>query len=94
MKTIAILFILIFGGAVIYQTYPGTDVPDYSRPHYVIEDGRVFKTYPGTTTPDYGAPEYFIERNPVYRHGKSFRDYSKRRAINFDSWTSCPDVAE
>jgi hypothetical protein len=57
---------------VIYQTYPGTDIRDYSAPSMVIErdgvqgNGIGYQTHPGTTVRDYSKPGIIIERN----HGR------------------------
>lgn len=56
----------------IWPTYPGTEIPDYTRPGYLSErrisplTGRVteesvYPTHPGTMIPDYTRPGYTID---------------------------------
>ena len=52
---------------VIHQTYPGTDIRDYSAPSVVItDDGTGFITHPGTDVRDYSQPGLTIERSDSY----------------------------
>ncbi|QJD28855.1 hypothetical protein [Methylococcus geothermalis] len=51
----------------IHPTYPGTSVPDYGPPGYVLKPNLgggaiLYRTYPGTNVPDISAPGYSIGR--------------------------------
>jgi hypothetical protein len=47
---------------MIYQTHPGTNIRDYSKPGYRIEGNNIYQTYPGTNIKDFSKPGYKIEK--------------------------------
>jgi hypothetical protein len=47
---------------VLRPTYPGTDVPDLSKPAIVREGNVIYESYPVTTMRDYSKPSYVEER--------------------------------
>lgn len=64
--------------SVIYQTYPGTNISDYTSPGFVIEDNMIYQTYPGTTIKDLTKTGIVIEGDMAYPTypGTNIRDYS------------------
>lgn len=86
MKT-SIVFTLVFSllaapvlaQEVIYQTYPGSNAPDYSKPGMRVDGNRMQPTYPGSTGADYSKPGYIREGNTIRQTfpGSSGIDYSK-----------------
>ena len=75
MKTLFTIAIGILFQFIIYQTYPGTTVPDYTAPAYVQQGNQIYQTYEFTTIPDLTKPGLVIERkNPyVWPIGNKYR---------------------
>jgi hypothetical protein len=63
-----ILFLILASAAVqsadIYETYPGTNVRDYSKPGYHVDQNSGYPTLPGTNgARDYSRPGYGVQRD-------------------------------
>lgn len=48
---------------VIRPTFPGTDIPDLSKPATVIDNGVIYQSHPTTTIRDYDKPAFVKEKN-------------------------------
>ena len=47
---------------IIYRTFPGTTIKDFSKPGLKIENGVAYPTFPGTEIKDFSKPGYKIEK--------------------------------
>jgi len=61
-----VLLIVAVLATVIYPTYPGTTIRDYSQPGYQIDGNHIQPTYPGTAIPNYGTGGYNVERGGLH----------------------------
>lgn len=83
--SLVLLMTVVVYADTIYQTYPGTNTRDHSKPAIVstIKNGRIesYETYPETTTRNYERPSYItdMKTGEVYQTypGTSTRDYSQ-----------------
>jgi hypothetical protein len=53
---------------VIRPTYPGTNIPDLSKPALIKDGNVIYESYPITTIRNYHKPAYVEEKN---RYGTS-----------------------
>jgi hypothetical protein len=67
-KILLAVFILLgnvtsVNAETVYRpTYPGTDVPDISKPAIVKDGNVIYESYPVTTMRNYNKPSYVEER--------------------------------
>ncbi len=76
---LALLFAGVVSADAIYQTLPGTNIRDYSKPGLVHQGNTVYQTLPGSSIRDYSKPGYTQQGGTVYQTlpGTNIRDYSK-----------------
>lgn len=63
----------------IYQTLPGTNIRDYSKPGLVQQGDAIYQTLPGSNIRDYSAPGYKVQGSVIRQTlpGSNIIDYSK-----------------
>lgn len=71
LSAVVVLLISSSGKAeVLYETFPGTTIPDVSKPALYTDDRGTFETYKYTTIPDVSRPVY-APMNPASSQGSS-----------------------
>jgi len=80
MKDLGLAFVLmmlivglLWGSAIgqeYYETYPGTGVPDLSKPVYTESNGVLYEVYPNTTVPDISKPRITTPKKEPAESGR------------------------
>lgn len=63
----------------LYETYPGSNARDWSKPAIVIEEGNLYRTLPGSNARNWGESAIRKENGVIYRTlpGSNSRDWSQ-----------------
>lgn len=68
MNIIKAILLMAFSHAlvaetVIWPTFPGTNIPDKTKPAMVKDGNVIYETYPGIAVRDYNRPAHVIQDN-------------------------------
>lgn len=80
MNKIILITLLFCGSAfaddIVYKSYPGTTVKDYSNPQYVVEGNNLYPVYDKTTVRDFTKDPIIIDRTEDHNEARFTGDWN------------------